>query len=994
MFISTNMSLSDKKKTQFNSEEDLKNHFQSIHDYIRNKFGFFGKTALQFFNFLFVLKLIEPEIKKGHFKSINKCLYSKLKDAETGALRNELLSDYRKNIYQNDDGKQLKDTIFMVNSFSDFNDKNDYLKGLLEKIDLLTPEVLDKFHVHGRIYEYFLGFITQKNKGKKSGSQIDDLGQYFTSRKIVRYCMRKVDPIMIGDKNVNSMGDFFCGSGGFITEYIRYLEHKYFDKISWENQTNKIFGADTDRDIIKSARVDIMLLTKTFGKSKNTIISNIKRLDSTFDDDFFDSDDNGKEVETKVFYNFTNPPYGGDKGKDVDDKVQLKNANKQIKHVASTGSINLKNPPKSWKPTKSKSYLINGDNKETLALLHGMGVLEKDGIYCGVLKEGVFFDGKFTDLRTQLIENYSVQWVISVPQSDFWNTSTKTSILIFKNTGTKTNEIKFCELKEIKNSSKFNEINPQTGKIIGEFDPENYKLDVKSVSDYLTIKYDELKEKGYSLNFKDYIKQDIKVNEGFKIVKLGDICEMKSGFAFKSEEFIEKGIRLVQVNNIKDNYITKKEEDKFIEENINYNKYIINKGDIVIAITGSYGDKIAIYNSNEKAYLNQNMCILHGFENNDISTYVYLYWIHSGLIDKIKFSANGSTLKFISKEFIKNLEIPIPEDTNTIKLYLDYLNPANETLQTLQTLQTQKEKAICGMIKMMTSFGKKGVEWDEYRLGDVINSKSGKHDKKVLDEKGKYPYYNASINNPYGKTNEYCFEGEEYLIFVNGGGNVNNKISDSHGLGMNFLVKGKSSANVKLRQLTLKKNIMTYVYLHYYLKVLKPIIQEDSHYTTGLGNIDVPKFNDLKIRVLKPHIMTKYKLQEEFDFMDKLKSDIANTLKNQEDITKQMMKLVLGGSDDKKTNNYDLNEINTIVDKQTDLESEKSFKSSKSSKLSKSTKIIQSESEFESESNSDLDDDSKTSKTSKTKSVKSSKIVNDEPKEKKNKSRKLTKLEK
>ena len=54
--------------------------------------------------------------------------------------------------------------------------------------------------------------------------------------------------------------------------------------------------------------------------------------------------------------------------------------------------------------------------------------------------------------------------------------------------------------------------------------------------------------------------------------------------------------------------------------------------------------------------------------------------------------------------------------------------------------------------------------------------------------------------------------------------------------------------------------------------------------------------------------MTQYKLQEDFDFMDKLKSDIINTLKNQEDVTKQMMKLVLGN----KQNNKD----KIIIDKQ------------------------------------------------------------------------------
>ena len=459
----------------FENEEDLKNHFHSIHDYIRNKFGFYGKSALQFFNFLFILKLIEPEIIKGNFESIKTCLYSELKKQTTGMMRNELLSKYRIQIYQDKENEQFKNSIFMVNSFSDFNDKNDHLKGLLDKIDMLTPEVLTKYHVHGRIYEYFLGFITQKNKGKKGGSQIDDLGQYFTSRKIVRYCIGKVDPELGKKNSVPSMGDFFCGSGGFITEYIRFLDHKYPEKINWESQTKNIYGADTDRDIIKSARVDLMLLTNTFSDSNNPLITNIKRLDSTFEDDFDDDE------ELTVSYCFTNPPYGGDKGKDSDDKVKLSSASKQIKHIASTGSVNLDKPAKTWKPTKSKPYLINGDNKETMSLLHGMGILKKDGVYCGVLKEGVFFDGKFSDLRTQLIENYEVQWVISVPQSDFWNTSTKTSILIFKNSGNRTSQIKFCELEEIKNSSNFNELNPQTNKIVAEFNPDNYSFYVNIV---------------------------------------------------------------------------------------------------------------------------------------------------------------------------------------------------------------------------------------------------------------------------------------------------------------------------------------------------------------------------------------------------------------------------------------------------------------------------------------------------------------------------------
>jgi type I restriction-modification system DNA methylase subunit len=211
------------------TEEDLKDHFHSIHDYIRNKFGFYGKAALQFFNLLFILKIIEPHISKVKNSDLSECKYSDLLKETTGSNRANKLKEFRKIIFS--EKSILKDTIFMNGSFEDFNEKEDHLKGLLNKINVLTDEIMNKFHVHGRIYEYFLGFITGKNSGKKKGSQIEDLGQYYTSKNVIRYCMAKVNPKLNKEKKVQTMGDFFCGSGGFITEYIRFLNHKYENKI-------------------------------------------------------------------------------------------------------------------------------------------------------------------------------------------------------------------------------------------------------------------------------------------------------------------------------------------------------------------------------------------------------------------------------------------------------------------------------------------------------------------------------------------------------------------------------------------------------------------------------------------------------------------------------------------------------------------------------------------------------------------------------------------
>ena len=59
--------------------------------------------------------------------------------------------------------------------------------------------------------------------------------------------------------------------------------------------------------------------------------------------------------------------------------------------------------------------------------------------------------------------------------------------------------------------------------------------------------------------------------------------------------------------------------------------------------------------------------------------------------------------------------------------------------------------------------------------------------------------------------------------------------------------------------------------------------------------------NQFNVRILKPYIISKYKLDEDFEFMDKLKNDIQNTLKIQEETTKQMMNYLNHTSSDESS---------------------------------------------------------------------------------------------
>jgi type I restriction enzyme S subunit len=772
-----------------------------------------------------------------------------------------------------------------MNGNFDFPENRNFILQLMDKIDVLIDKdktgssPFDKFHVQGRVYEYFLGYTTSKNSGKKTGSQIEDLGQYYTSKNVIRYCMAKVNPSCKNDK-VPTMGDFFCGSGGFITEYIRFLNHKYKNKIDWSNNVKNLFGCDTDRDIIKSALVDVLLITNSFKEflkyttaGENTMKNNIKRINSTFDDDF------NEDEEIKVMYNFTNPPYGGDKGKSKNDKVNLNDATNSIKHIAKTGSINIE-IKKDTQP-----YIIKGDNKETIALLHGMSVLEKNGIYCGVLKEGVFFDKKFKDLRKNLINNYDVKFVVSVPQSEFWNTSTKTSILIFKNSGKRTSKVNFCELKETTKDNVIEEINPQTNKKISEFITDEYKF-IETEENYLSVDYEEIKENDYSLNCKNYIKQDIKVNEDFKVVKLGDVFKYLEKSKRKAGDSDETGMYKFYTSS----------------DTIKKSNFIDYTNNLCL-IFGTGGKCSLFLDKNFSCSADNFICITN---NELLTTYIY-YYLKLNWNDFLKKLLNGSTIGHISKERLNNYEIPIPKDISTLQIYLDYLNPANESLQSLQSLQSlkqQKERAICGLIKMLTSFGKDGVEWDEFFLKDIcsfnINDKI-KYQKIKQEDFIEY----LDISNCFDFTTQKL-KNDNLPSRAKRTVNINDIIMSSVNLNLkniNIITKNNYVNNliVSTGFIVLQPiNINSY-YLYFYL-LRDDITNYLINKSTGsiYPSVTVTAIENMKIRILKPHIIKKYNLEGEFEFMDKLRNDISQTLKNQEEITKQMMKLVLNQGKNEK----------------------------------------------------------------------------------------------
>ena len=114
--------------------------------------------------------------------------------------------------------------------------------------------------------------------------------------------------------------------------------------------------------------------------------------------------------------------------------------------------------------------------------------------------------------------------------------------------------------------------------------------------------------------------------EEWKEHKLGDVCNMIPGFAFKSKDFgIGKNIA-IKIKDIRPPYVEIKEADNVDTSNYNIeklSKFLVHKGEFLLAMTGATIGKIGRYICENPAYVNQRVL---KFEDAGLILYDYLYY--------------------------------------------------------------------------------------------------------------------------------------------------------------------------------------------------------------------------------------------------------------------------------------------------------------------------------------------------------------------------------
>ena len=174
----------------------------------------------------------------------------------------------------------------------------------------------------------------------------------------------------------------------------------------------------------------------------------------------------------------------------------------------------------------------------------------------------------------------------------------------------------------------------------------------------------------YSGQFEPYIMSE-NPPEGWELVKIGDIAEVKNGCAFKGADFVEDGtVPVIKIKNVKPYKILLNTVDYVKEETvIGKDRFKIRHGDILITMTGnrmngspdSWVGKVAVFDIFGDYYLNQRLGIIEP-DTSKVSTYYLSEFLSSWMMQKyfIERATSSGGQANISPDIIKKIEFAIP----------------------------------------------------------------------------------------------------------------------------------------------------------------------------------------------------------------------------------------------------------------------------------------------------------------------------------------------
>ncbi|ADF54973.1 MAG: restriction endonuclease subunit S [Zunongwangia sp.] len=263
-----------------------------------------------------------------------------------------------------------------------------------------------------------------------------------------------------------------------------------------------------------------------------------------------------------------------------------------------------------------------------------------------------------------------------------------------------------------------------------------------------------------------------RIPENWEVVDFRNVAELKHGYQFRNYDFTDKGIKIFKITQIKGDGIADISSCSYIDINRidEFKRVILNKGDILIALTGATIGKVARFNFDEIVLQNYRVGNFIPLNENILNKEYFFQFLKSDFFfNQILANQTQSAQQNIGKEDINNMSVvlpPLPEQ----KAIANILSAIDAKIENnLAINKTLEEMAMALYKEWFVDFGPfqdgKFIEselglipegWVVANLEDLFVLQRGFDLPKKKRIEGNVPIYAASGKSTYH--NEYKVE--------------------------------------------------------------------------------------------------------------------------------------------------------------------------------------------------------------------------------------------
>lgn len=651
-------------------------------------------------------------------KDLEKYAWTKVMDSRLG--NQERMNLYTEALMKFSEAKQLPQLFrdIFKQAFLPYRDP--------EVLGLFLKEISYFDYTHseelGNAYEYLLSIMSSQG----------DAGQFRTPRHIIDFIVDVLAPT-----KDDTILDPACGTAGFLISAYNYIKRqnegvdpetgkmRQLTADERRKLVNNFEGYDVDPTMVRMSQVNMYLHKFTTPKiyNYNTLASE-DRWNDKFD------------------LILANPPFMSPKG-------GIKPHNK---------------------------FSVQANRAEVLFVDYIMNHLKPKGRAGIIVPEGIIFQsGKaYKELRKNLV-NDGLFAVVSLPAGVFNPYSgVKTSILFFDNEVAK----KTKDLLFVKVTSDGYDLGAQRRKIEKD-DLCDAGVILKGFREYVRtdqnketiesfisgsgkgfiVSKEKISETGdYNLSADRYkVGNDI-LNTKYPKVALGEITDILNGYAFKSENYVDDGIRVIRITNVQKGEIVD-DNPKFYPVNTDeqIDKYKLYEGDLLMSLTGNVGRVGLLTRDLLPASLNQRVACIRAKSESINPRFLFYILNKDSFENECIQNSSGVAQKNLSTVWLSKYEIPLPP--------LDIQKEIVEQIEVKQKAIEGAKQVIENLERERRYFGqslRKLEDVEIIKLGEVIKLSSGKGLTQDKIIPGNHFVYGG--NGIIGSHNSYFIEDRNIVI--------------------------------------------------------------------------------------------------------------------------------------------------------------------------------------------------------------------------------------